>query len=479
MLAGPAVAAGVALLLVSRHGPYLSTDGLHYVGTARNLLDGEWAAPPGSTALGNFPPLFSLVLAAVGLLGPDPLTVAQYLNPVVGALVVLVVGLLVRRAGGSVWQAAGAQLLVATGVDFLAFSASALSEPLFVLLVLLTVWAQWDRRIAVAALCAGAACLTRYLGVAVVAAGAAWLVLAPAFSGRLRRDTAVDVQRSSGGWREAGVFAGLALAPLVAWAVGVAAAGVGGARKAAVHLPDGDYFVRGLRSASTWITTDEVAWPARGVIAAAVVAALTALVLRSRSRGPQGVLGLVGLVAVAYLGVLVVQRSLFEVTGRLDARFLLVVHVLAALAVAAAAARHRAVTVVIWVLVAAHVPSAVDWIADGADTNRPTTYDGFAARVWRDSAVLDALPRGAEVTSNLPDVVYFHTGRVAKKLAAPTDFSTGEPDPDHQRLLAATRGYVAFFTMTVGGGATNQPPPDPTWVEVARDATGVLYKTPT
>ena len=68
VLALPAVLGTVALLLVARKGVYASPDSAFYVGTARNLLDGEGlTAPPGSPPLSHFPPLFALVLGRGGM----------------------------------------------------------------------------------------------------------------------------------------------------------------------------------------------------------------------------------------------------------------------------------------------------------------------------------------------------------------------------------------------------------------------------
>ena len=134
----PAVAGAVAMLVVTRRGAYLSPDALSYVGTARELVDGNgYRAPPGSPPLGNFPPLYPLVLAAVGYLGLDPLTVARFLNPLLLGATVLVAGLLLHRLTGSLPLAVAGQLLLVSGVDLLAYHSSALSEPLFLLLTVL------------------------------------------------------------------------------------------------------------------------------------------------------------------------------------------------------------------------------------------------------------------------------------------------------------------------------------------------------
>src|SRR5437763_1867544 len=121
------------------------------------------------------------------------------------------------------------------GTDSLGFHSAALSEPLFVLLAvvaLAAVAACLPRRRSVllltAAVLAGAACLTRYVGLAVVAAGAVGLVV---LGGRRRRS-----------WRGAIAFAALGLAPLFGWLAWVGqVAGRATNRTAAWHPPDGAY----------------------------------------------------------------------------------------------------------------------------------------------------------------------------------------------------------------------------------------------
>jgi hypothetical protein len=442
----PAAGAAAALLLVARHGVFLSADGLSYVGTARNLLDGHGLRPPpGSPPPGQFPPLYPLVLAAGGRLsGADPLTVARYANPLLAAATVLLVGAWVRRATGSVGRAVAAQVAVATAVDVLTHGAGAQSEPLFVLLALGALALMSGGRWRAAAGLAAAACLTRYVGVAVVAAGAAGLVS----EGRPRR------------WRWAAVWSGAALAPTGLW---LAWAGSAGGRTAALHLPGLDYLDRGVRNVGLWLAPSAVPWPVRDALAAAAVVALVA-VARTHRRPPAT--RVLGLFAAAYLAAVLLQRALFEVSGRLDTRFLLVLHVAAVMAVASV--RHRLAPALVWAAVLAQLPGAVGWIADGSTPRRPARYDGYAARMWSEAVVMGrvrALPPGERVTTNLPAVVYFHTGRVAQRL--PLDWAV--------RQQGAT-GVVAYFTASAGGGRFFSPPVLAGWTEVGRDRVGALYR---
>ena len=178
VFAAPAVGGAVALIAATGKGLYVSPDGVFYVGTARNLLDGHgFTPPPGLPPLQHFPPLFTLLLAAIGKFGIDPLTAARVVNVLAYAGLVVLVGLVVRARTGSVAAGMVASALTACAVDLLTYSASALTEPLFVLLAvaaLVALAAHLDRPspalLFVAAALVAAACLTRCDRMALVVA---------------------------------------------------------------------------------------------------------------------------------------------------------------------------------------------------------------------------------------------------------------------------------------------------------------------
>jgi len=449
-------------VVVARGGAYLSPDGLAYVGTARLLVDGQgYTSPPGSPPIGNFPPLFSLVLAGVGALGPDPLTAARFVNPVVFGLLVLVVGLVARRLTASLALAVAAQLLVLAGADFLAYATSALSEPLFLLLSLLALAAlgAWmgsggGRQVPLlaAALLAGAACLTRYVAVAVVAAGVAATVLLAERRGRA--------------WRSAFAFAAVAVAPLLGWFAWVQGEqGRATNREAVFHPPGSDYVLEGLRNASTWVTTDALSWPVRGMVAAVAAATLAFFVRRGiKDRPSSDPAGrrpavLAGLAVLAYLGALVVDRFLFDATGRLDDRFLLAVHLGAVLLGLWAVrrvdlARSHVVRLGLSAIVGLQVANGASWVWDAIDdpASRP---GGFVAPAWMASEVIDqvrALPDGTAVYTNQPEAVWFHTGRAALRIPEERALLTGEANAAYEAELVTMAetlrraGVLVYFT---------------------------------
>jgi len=452
VLALPAVVGAVALLLVARQGVYASPDSTFYVGTARNLLDGRGlTAPPGTPELSHFPPLFPLALAAIGwVTGLDPLDAAGVLNPLLLGVTALLVALVVRRRSGSVPLGAAAAVAVVVALDVGSYYVSALSEPLFIVLVLAAMvslaaavdggsrWA-WAAAVALPA----AACLTRYVGVALVAAEVVVLI--------------VLVGRKALG--RAFAFAALALAPLVVW---LAVAGRGN-RPVVFHLADADYWVGAARSVSRWVLPAFTPSPLPGLVTAALVAGLGWVVLHRRPRSPEeaesagsgrrpDALGVLPpAFAVTYLTMLVADRVFLDATGRLDLRFLAVLHVVAVVGLLpwlhrTLGGRTRRLAVAGGLaLVGVHGVQAVSWVAAGL-TDTDIGRRGLTAQAWRDSAVLAAvaaLPPDVAVYSNGPEAIFFLTGRSTSSLPVHTDYLSGRRRPQYRAELAAMDDRLA------------------------------------
>lgn len=467
----PAVIGTVALLVVTRKGAYASPDSAFYVGTARNLLDGHgFAAPPGSPPLSHFPPLFPLALAGIGrVTGLDPLDVAGILNPLLLGVTALLVAVVVRRRSGSVGLAVAASAAVVVAVDVLVYFASALTEPLFVVLVLgamVSLAAAVDRGGSgwwvAAVACTAGACLTRYVGVALVVAEVG-VLLATGGGGRQA-------------WRRAAAVGGASVIPLVVW---LAAAGRGN-RPVVVHLFDADYWVSGARSLSRWVLPPYVPWPVGGLVLAAAVAGLAGVAVTNRSgrasrsgrtgpddratdptervgidgdRAPDQPPDVLGLLlpafTVAYLVVLVADRVVLDASGRLDLRFLAVLHVVAVVGLVPWLHRNlrgrarRAVAAGGLALLALQAAYAGSWVADGF-TDTSVGRRGLTAAAWDDSPVLAAvvaLPPDVTVYSNAPEAVFLLTGRVAESLPAHTDYLSDRPRPEYdaERAVLADR----------------------------------------
>jgi len=468
------MAATVLLWVVAGRAFYISPDSVSYVGTASNLVAGHgFTPPPGAAPIGHFPPLFTLVLAAAGRLGPDPLTVARWLNPALLGASLVLVAVLVRRMTGSTVTAVAAGLAGGAGYDVVAYHSSALSEALFVFLVLaalgvLATHIEQPRPwlAASAGALAGAAVLTRYAGAALVLTGA----LALACWGW---------RRQGHGTTDLALFLGPAVAPTVTWLAWTHhAAGRATERRVLYHSPDRDYWAEGARAASQWFVPRWVSpgWRlgATGVIVAALVLAVMASRRRSRIGGePRSKTGATadvdrsdGRVAArafdplnwllvafcaSYLGVLAVDRMLLDITGRLEPRLLVPLHLVVLMLIASMV--HRFVTaerrppvrvlaiVAVAGLVALQVGQAASWSADVISRGE-VARGGFANPAWRRAiaiAEVRRLPAATPVYSNAADAVYFITARSARVVPARRDYLTGRSRSAYDRELARMR----------------------------------------
>jgi len=413
----------IAILAATAKGLYVSPDAVFYVGTARNWLDGRGLTPPpGLPPLEHFPPLFTLALAALGRVGLDPLDGARLVNVVAFAGTVLLVGLVVRSRTGSVAAASAASVLAAAAVDLLTYSASALSEPLFILLAIagLVVLAVYLDRpspalLAGAAALIAAAFLTRYVGVALVVAGVAALLW--------RRR-----------WAAAGAFGAATLAPVAAWLTWAEGPTD---RSFAFHMFGADYLGQAVRPLARWV----IPWPGPPVgFVLALLLVAGGIVMARRVPGSTLSRLLVAF-AVVYLAVLLANRAFTDATGRLDARFLAPLHVVVILVAVPALQRVR----MAGVLVLAQVVGALAWTAGGL-TDDGISRRGYNAAALRRSAVMADV--GQPVYSNAFDAIFFLTGRSALPIPAEKDYLTGRPNPRYDEELAAMRasgGYLAYF----------------------------------
>jgi hypothetical protein len=416
----PAVLGIVAVVAATAKGLYVSPDAVFYVGTARNWLGGQgFTPPPGVPPLAHFPPLFSVVLAAFG---GDPLSTARVVNAVCLAGIVVLVGVVVRSRTGSVVAA----VLAAAAVDLLALSASALSEPLFILLALagLAVLAAHLERprpalLAGAAVLVGAALLTRYVGVALVVAGVAGLAW--------RRR-----------WWDAAVFGAVSMAPVVAW---LALIDSSSDRSVVFHMFGADYLGQAARPFTRWL----VPWPGPPVgllLAVALVAGGVVLARRSPPPAPSGspLPWLLVAFAVSYLALLLANRAFTDATGRLDARFLAPLHVVAI--VLAVPWLLRLPRPAVLALVVAQIAGAVSWTVGGLGDDS-VRRRGYNASALRESPVMAF--DGEPLYTNSVDGVFFVTGRTAIPIPVTKDYLTGEPNLRYAEELAAVRGYVVYL----------------------------------
>ena len=202
---------GVCLVLARQveYGVGLEFDSADYVNAARNLRAGEpLLLHDREHPCCVQPPLYPALLVVAGF---DPLDVCGPLNAALFGTMVWVCGAFLRRrlAAQPIWAQCGCAA-VAISPPLVDSAATAMPTTTFALLVAcaLICVAERDlrwRRVAFAAVLSALACLTRYSGVALVAAVSVALLL-PFVSVGIRQRAA-----------RAAVYAAVALAPLGLW----------------------------------------------------------------------------------------------------------------------------------------------------------------------------------------------------------------------------------------------------------------------
>ena len=191
-------ALGAALVLARQaaYGAALHADSIFYIDAARNLLAGEgfetFARDGQAMQLTHWPPLYPLALAAPGVFGIDARDVAGPLNAAIFGLTAFAVGRWARRRLESKALAIWGCAAVALAPPLAEMASWALTETPFILLATLALIRADDflqeegRRSALiwAAALSALALLTRYIGVALIGAILALVVLRPGASGR-------------------------------------------------------------------------------------------------------------------------------------------------------------------------------------------------------------------------------------------------------------------------------------------------------
>jgi len=207
--------AGIVLLSTAKYGAGLSPDSVSYFDVARSLVSGKGLVFHTGEPLVWWPPLYPMLLALIEFATHlAPATFVPFLSAVLFAVVIYLSARLLQSGPRQpvAYSLLGACAVLLSG-PLSEVYAMAWSECLFIPLVLLYfTFAQryWSRggvlSLAVMTLSTALACLTRYIGVALVTAGVATIILASGVNLRTR-------------FTRAFAFAALSLAPLGLWAV--------------------------------------------------------------------------------------------------------------------------------------------------------------------------------------------------------------------------------------------------------------------
>ena len=177
-----------AIILSTRWGPWAYSDSTTYIVAARNVLKGDGlnvVAHPGSVErLIHHPPLYPLLLSAIGCCGIELLDAARWLNVILFGATIFATGIFSYRLLRSGWLAISLCILMFAIPTLLDMFSGTMSEPLFLFasltgtfLIVLFLETKRRRILILAALAAGLAFLTRYIGIFAIATGLLALLL--------------------------------------------------------------------------------------------------------------------------------------------------------------------------------------------------------------------------------------------------------------------------------------------------------------
>lgn len=198
---------GAALVLTRQvnYGVAIGTDSLAYLAAAEDIAAGD--SPP----LSNSPPFYSAVLALAALIGFDPAGAGAWINAAAFGATIFLCAAWLRRKTQSAFAVVWASVALIAAPPLIHVTPWILPEPLFILLATSTLFSldafietRRRRLLALAAVLAALAFLTRYPGAALIGAGVVLLLL---------QRNAPLLQRA----KEAAVYAAVAGAPTCAW----------------------------------------------------------------------------------------------------------------------------------------------------------------------------------------------------------------------------------------------------------------------
>ncbi len=203
--------AALVLLRSANYANHGAGDALLYMSVAQSLLDGDGFVSFSGRHYEIAAPLFPLALAFTRLFGVDAIHAAGYINAAAFGLTIFVTAMWLRSRVRSRLLVAWAGCACALSLALANISAKVMTEALFILFIVLSLFALdrfLDTRqrslLLLAAVCAALACLTRYIGLTVVAAALLLLLCQPGitFPARIRN---------------AAAFSAIAITPIGAW----------------------------------------------------------------------------------------------------------------------------------------------------------------------------------------------------------------------------------------------------------------------
>ena len=452
----PALAAVALVVLVTRFGIGITPDSTVYLEAARNLLNGRGlialAANGELKPMTHYPPLYSSLLALIGLMSFSAEAAARWLQAFLFGANVLVVGLAIARyARRSFWLPLTGALLMLTAPDIAAVHTLALTEPLFMLLSVscllsLARFLETNRYswLIIAASLSALALLTRYAGGALLITGVMALLLAPKRKWRGRLGSAM-------------AFGAVACVPMLVWTIrNLSLTGAQTDRQMSFHPRGLHQFVVAFSTISSWLLAGKVRGDLRMGIFAAEVLLLACFLLylfkkralfsasdvseASGDKSPRQLFLILAIFIVSYMGFTIIATTFLDLVI-FDERTLAPIHVVSIILTMVVASRLLAafrdsplIRTVLTVMSIALVCSYSWRTATWFDRTR-RDGQGYASRSWRNSEtihLIQSLPSGIPIYSNGYEAIHYLTGRPVRSIPEKVGFNTSETNQNYE-----------------------------------------------
>lgn len=425
-----------ALMLVfGLWGVGVTHDSIFYLSSARNLVEGDglqWSASDGSLhPLTHFPPLYSLALAFLMVSGVPAAQAATWLTGILIGLNIFTTGYLVYRFSGSELQSIFAALTLAAATSFINLHLIALSEPLFILLVLGSfgaLGAYFEKSsiklLLEAGLFAALSILTRYVGIAVIATGLLAIAVVDKTSFRTRGKNLL-------------IYLSVSLSPFLLWTVrNVVQFGSMTNRTLVYHPLEWGNRKLGLETIAGWFTWTPVSYKTTIAISGLFLFVIFMWwlwlgwkLVFSQSIKSNQVNGfrfvfVLNLFSLVYLVSILFSLTFFDASTRLDGRILAPVYIafLCALftMLGCLPVRWQWVGGILGVfLILINLPATINTLSDFIQNGR-----GFTSRSWQTSeavAYVRNAAAGSVIYSNQGMGLYFLTDKPVHEIPEKMD----------------------------------------------------------
>lgn len=480
LIAPLSILGALSVALATRLGVGMSADSTAYINAANNLLAGRgYTIQTGIDELEpltHFPPLFPTLLAIVGSLGFDPSGAARWLNLVLFAVNIVLMGLIITTyTDKPTWVPALGSHFLLTSTAMLHIHSMAWTEPLFILssllgLYLLGMYIEIPKTsfLLASSIVVALGFLDRYIGVALVVAG---------FIGITLLGKKALARRLVDGL----IFATSSSLPMLLWLIrNLGVAGNTTNRQIVFHPPTLRHAGGALSTLSAWLLPDAVpdvvGWTLAPIVVFILIALLMLLLRRQEhvnlvefvKRRYETVPCLFLIFAATYLLFLIASISFFDALTPLSRRTLAPVYVSGIILATYLVfnlltemdfGRTKAVYLTLAILfTASYLFRATAWIASAHRDGL-----GLTSTVWQQSETVRRIrefPVDTPIHSNAAYVIKAVGGRFAYGVPSKISSTSRTPNADYLSELEEMKGHLAEGGIVVwfdGFGRNSSP----------------------